>query len=100
MIFIFYLLDRPNALALRKQVRTEHLAYLAGVANSIAFAGPLTSDDGQISNGSLLAIDFPDRAAAEQWIAAEPFTTAGVYKSASIHPFNNLWPQKAGFPES
>lgn len=98
MIFAFHLIDRPNAGELRLRVRPEHKAYLAAVAGRIAFAGPLTEDDGQTMIGSLLVIDFDNRAAAEQWAAEEPFTKAGVYQTMSILPFTNLWPQKAGFP--
>jgi uncharacterized protein YciI len=48
--------------------------------------------------GSLLVIDFPSRAGAQAWLAAEPFTKAGVYAATSVYAFQNLWPQKAGFP--
>lgn len=99
MIYVFHLLDRPDAQELRARVRPEHKAYLAEVADRIAFAGPLTSDDGKTMVGSLLAIEFADREAAERWRAKEPFTRAGVYASASVLPFVNLWPQRAGFPK-
>jgi uncharacterized protein YciI len=98
MIFTFILIDRPGAAELRQQVRPEHKAYLAAVAERIAFAGPFVADDGQTMIGSLLAIDFDSRAAAEAWLAAEPFTRAGVYASRTVQAFVNLWPQKAGFP--
>jgi uncharacterized protein YciI len=98
MIYIFTLMDKPDALALRLRVRPEHKSYLAAVADRMAFAGPLTADDGQTMIGSLLAIDFESRDAAHAWLAAEPFTRAGLYASTSIHAFVNLWPQKAGFP--
>ena len=97
MIYIFTLIDKPESAALRQRVRPEHKAYLATVAGQIAFAGPLTHDDGVAMIGSLLAIDFPSRDAAHAWLAAEPFTQAGLYASTSIHAFVNLWPQKAGF---
>lgn len=97
MIFVFHMIDHPDAAELRQRVRPEHKAYLAQVAERIAFAGPLTADDGQTMIGSLLAIDFPDRAAAERWAAQEPFTRAGLYQTVSILPFTNLWPQKSGF---
>lgn len=100
MIFAFHLIDRPGAGALRLHVRPEHKAYLAAVADRIAFAGPLTQDDGATMIGSLLAIEFEDRAAAERWAADEPFTKAGLYQTVSILPFTNLWPQKAGFPRA
>lgn len=98
MIFVFHLIDRADSGDLRQRVRPEHKAYLAAVADRIAFAGPLTKDDGQTMLGSLLVIDFDDRAAAERWMADEPFTKAGLYESVSVLPFINLWPQKAGFP--
>jgi uncharacterized protein YciI len=98
MIYVFHLLDRPGAADLRQRMRPAHKAYLGEVADRIAFAGPLLGEDGQTMIGSLLAIDFPDRASAERWQAAEPFTAAGVYDRVSVLPFANLWPQKAGFP--
>lgn len=98
MIYIFSLIDKPDSAALRQRVRPEHKAYLATMADRIAFAGPLVSDDGQTMLGSLLAIDFDSREAAHAWLADEPFTRAGLYASTSIHAFVNLWPQKTGFP--
>ena len=98
MIYTFILHDKPQQAELRQRVRPEHKAYLAAMADRIAFAGPLTTDDGKTMLGSLLAIDFESRDAAHAWLAGEPFTKAGVYASTSIHAFVNLWPQKAGFP--
>ena len=98
MLFVFLLIDKPDHAALRQRLRPEHKAYLAGVADRMAFAGPLTHDDGQTMLGSLLVVDFPDREAAHAWLAQEPFTRAGLYASTSIHAFVNLWPQKVGFP--
>jgi uncharacterized protein len=97
VIYMFRLLDKPDGSALRQRVRPEHKAYLAAVADRIAFAGPLTHEDGVAMIGSLLAIDFANREAAHAWLAAEPFTRAGLYASVEVHAFVNLWPQKAGF---
>ena len=93
------LFDAPGMTARRLEVRPEHKAYLAAVAERIAFAGPLLDDAGAMT-GSLLVIDFADRAAALAWLDAEPFTRAGVYGSRQVMAFRNLWPQKTGFPES
>ena len=98
MIYVLRLLDKPGSAALRQRVRPEHKAYLGAVAERIAFAGPLTQDDGVTMIGSLLAIDFASREAAQAWLADEPFTRGGLYASAEIHAFVNLWPQRAGFP--
>ncbi|NUZ07993.1 YciI family protein [Piscinibacter koreensis] len=98
MLFAFHLMDTPQSAELRLQVRPAHKAYLAEVADRIAFAGPLLDGDAMV--GSLLVIDFPGRAAADAWLSDEPFTRAGVYASAAVHGFANLWPQKVGFPEA
>jgi uncharacterized protein len=98
VIYIFRLLDKPGAAELRQRVRPEHKAYLGAVAEHIAFAGPLTHDDGVAMIGSLLAIDFASREAAMAWLADEPFTRAGLYAGVEVHAFVNLWPQHAGFP--
>lgn len=97
MIYTFVLLDRPQASELRQKVRPEHKAYLGQMADRIAFAGPLVADDGETMIGSLLAIDFPDRSAAVAWFQNEPFNKVGLYGSAQIHAYLNLWPQRAGF---
>jgi uncharacterized protein YciI len=97
VIFVLRLLDKPDGSALRQRLRPQHRAYLAQVAERIAFAGPLTQDDGATMIGSLLAIDFPSRDAAHAWLAEEPFTRAGLYASVEIHAFVNLWPQRTGF---
>lgn len=97
MIYVFILVDKPGHGELRQRVRPEHKAYLGAVADRIAFAGPLTHDDGATMIGSLLAIDFATREAAHAWLADEPFTRAGLYARTEVHAFVNLWPQKAGF---
>jgi uncharacterized protein YciI len=98
MIYTFVLLDKANALELRRQLRPEHRAYVGEVADRIAFAGALVGDDGETRVGSLLAIDFPSREAATAWIQEEPFTRCGLYASVQIQGFLNLWPQRVGSP--
>ncbi len=98
MLFAIHLLDKPAATDLRAQVRPDHRAYLAEAAERIAFAGPLLADDGATMAGSLLVMDFASREAVLAWLDAEPFTRAGLYASRSVYRFNNLYPQKVGFP--
>lgn len=98
MIFAILLMDKPGTAELRVQVRPEHRAYLAQKADQMAFAGPLTSEDGKTVLGSLIALDFPNRAAVDDWLKDEPYTKAGVYEKPVIHVFNNMWAQKMGFP--
>ena len=100
MILAILLMDRPGTAELRIQVRPEHRAYLGKLADKMAFAGPLTSEDGKTTVGSLLVMDFPTKADAEAWLSNEPFTKAGVYEKPVIHAFSNMWEQKVGFPPS
>jgi len=99
MLFAFVMMDKPGATQLRQQMRPLHKSYFAEVQEQIAFAGPLVSDDGNVMLGSLLVIDFPNRKVAEDWLAKEPFVQAGVFASTTaVHAFQNLWPQRTGFP--
>lgn len=98
MLYAITLIDAPGTTELRLRERPAHKAYLAPLADRIAFAGPLLADDGVAMVGSLLVIDFADRAAVQAWLANEPFTVAGVYATTAVHVFKNLWPQKVGFP--
>ena len=100
MLFVFHLRDRPEAGELRKAIRPAHKEYLARVADRICVAGPLLSDDEAQMIGSLLVIDFVSRAAAEAWLAEEPFTRAGVYESSVVTAFQNLWPQRCGLVDA
>jgi uncharacterized protein YciI len=98
LIYVFIMHDKTNGSQLRETLRPDHRAYLSAVAERIAFAGPLIADDEKTILGSLIAIEFPDREAANEWLRNEPYTRGGVYESTQIHAFRNLWPQKAGFP--
>lgn len=90
MIFAFHLIDKPGALEQRVALRPLHKEYLSQVGQDVAFAGPLTSDDGQTMVGSLLVIDFPNREAAHAWIKEEPlrkpeFMPASVFIPLKIY---------------
>lgn len=98
MLFALILMDRPGTADLRIQIRPEHRAYLAERSEHMAFAGPLTSEDGSTTVGSLIVMDFPSRSDVDAWLKDEPFTKAGVYEKPIIHAFHNMWEQKVGYP--
>jgi uncharacterized protein len=93
MLFVIYGIDAPGKLQTRLDVRPENLDYLAAGEGDMLVAGPLLADDGVAMAGSLIIMDFPDRAAAERWLAASPLTKAGVYERVEIHPFTVKWPR-------
>ncbi len=67
----------------RASASEPHLAYLRDHRDQIRFAGPLLSDDGE-ATGSMTLLDAPDRAAAEAWIANEPYNLAGAFGEVSV----------------
>jgi uncharacterized protein YciI len=56
-------------------------------------AGPLLGEDGTSMIGSLLVVEFPDRAAVDRFVAADPYSKAGLFQSVSIRPFRKAFPQ-------
>ena len=92
MYFVIYGIDAPGKLETRLAVRPENVAYLAAWQHKMMVAGPLMGPDGSMA-GSMLIMDFPDRAAAEKWLAESPLTKAGVYESSVIHAFEVKWPE-------
>jgi hypothetical protein len=92
MLFIFVCTDKPGCEPLRLANRAAHLAYLNDFREALFAAGPTLSDDGQTMNGSVLIIDFPDRAAAEAFAANDPYAKAGLFESVVIRPWKKVLP--------
>jgi uncharacterized protein YciI len=85
MLFSIVIFDEPDTAALRDVWRSRHLDYLKEFDSQTMFAGPFTADDESADLGSLRLIEFPDRAAAEQHVADEPYVTAGIQKRWHIN---------------
>lgn len=101
MLLTIYCRDNPGSAPLRAKFIEMHKQYVAGIADRIAFAGPLRDAPGSEAVGSLIVADFTDVEAARTWLAGEPFTRGGVYASTEILHFTNLWPQRTGYaPEA
>jgi len=93
MHFSILIYDEPNSAALRDKYRAAHLDYLKAFDDQTSFAGPFTNDDETADLGSLRLIEFPDRAAAEQHVADEPYVIGGVQKRWMIHRWAPHIPQ-------
>ena len=87
MHFIIHCTDKPGAAQVRADNRPAHVDFLKGHRTNLYTAGPTLDDDGQGMNGSLLIVDFPDRAAAEAFAAADPYAQAGLFESVVIKPW-------------
>jgi uncharacterized protein len=93
MQFVIYCLDKPKSGEIRAANRAAHLDYLGGFAASALLAGPLLSPDGTGMVGSLLVMDFPDRKAADDFCAGDPYAKAGLFQSVTVSPFRKVLPK-------
>jgi len=91
MLFSVFTLDNPDAADKRKAAHGAHVAHLKSAKEygvTITVGGPLVSDDGVSSIGSLMVLDAPDRAAAEKFNRADPFHKNGVWGKIEIRRFD------------
>jgi uncharacterized protein YciI len=76
--------DRPGAGALRLAVRDEHLAYLDSRMKLLLACGAKLDDDWEAASGGIYLLDVATRTEAEAFIAADPFSKAGLFREVTI----------------
>jgi uncharacterized protein len=91
--------DAPGSLATRRAVRAEHLARVQVLleAGRIVIAGPCPAvdspDPGEAGfTGSVIIAEFASLEAARDWLAGDPYVTAGVFESYEARPFIKVLP--------
>ncbi|MGF1627746.1 MAG: YciI family protein [Alphaproteobacteria bacterium] len=84
MLWSIHCVDRPDSTDLRMSLRPDHLSYLKEQNALIVLAGATLTDDGDTMTGSVFVIDAADRAAAEAFSAADPFTKGGLFARVEI----------------
>lgn len=86
MFFAIIANDKPGSLETRLATRAEHRAY--GDRDDLParkiLGVPLAADDGRTMNGTLLILEAADRAAAEAYLAGDPYTKADLFERTSI----------------
>ncbi len=92
MLFALICTDKPDHLAVRQQNRAAHLAYLSQFEEKMFAAGPTLANDGASMNGSILILDFADRAEAEAFAAGDPYAKAGLFAHVDIRPWKKVLP--------
>jgi uncharacterized protein YciI len=71
-MFMVLCKDKPGHQQTRLDNRPAHVEFLKGLGAKVTMAGPLLSDDGQSMIGSLLVLDFAERADLDAALAADP----------------------------
>lgn len=92
MLFAITCVDKPDHAQVRAANRPDHLAFLKGQGDRVVLAGPTQTDDGDHMTGSLIVIEAPDRAAAEAFCAADPYTKAGLFDSVTVRRWKQVLP--------
>lgn len=87
MQFIIKAYDGPNMLEKRMEVRPDHLEGMKALGKQIICAGGLLDDEGKMK-GSALVMEFPDRAAVDEYLANEPYVVAGVWQKIEVETMN------------
>lgn len=87
MQFMIKAYDGQGKLEKRMEVRSRHLEGMSKLGKHIVCAGGLL-DENRKMKGSALILDFPDRAALEEYLAAEPYVTEGVWEKIEVEVMN------------
>lgn len=91
MLFVIHCVDKPDHGQVRADNRPAHLEHLKAHGEQIITAGPTLDDDGA-PNGSVLIVEFADRAAAEKFAADDPYSKAGLFQRVEIKPWKKTFP--------
>jgi uncharacterized protein len=77
-----------DALDRRRRVRPAHLESIRPLveAGNVLVGGAMLSEDGEMI-GSMLLVEFPDRAAVDRWLERDPYVTNGVWREIEVRPF-------------
>ena len=92
MLFHIRCKDKPSQMNMRASTRAVHLGYVAKFGDSVLFAGPTYTDEGETVTGSVFIIDFEDRAAAEEFALGAPYRKVGLFESVEIEQIRKVIP--------
>jgi uncharacterized protein YciI len=92
MLYMVHGHKGPDGDRIRSRVRLRHLHYMIGHQAKVLIGGSVQARDGSWG-GMMVVLDLPDDAHAQAWLAAEPYTAAGVFDSISIAPFRQMMPE-------
>jgi len=82
MLFVITAMDKVRALDLRMATRAAHFDY-ARSTGAVRLGGPFLNENGDMM-GSLIIIEAPDLAAAQDWQKNDPYQKAGLFEHAEI----------------
>ncbi|MBQ6452822.1 MAG: hypothetical protein IJJ14_00520 [Coriobacteriales bacterium] len=87
MQFVVTAYDGKGMLEKRMSVRSRHLEGIARMMDHVTVAGGILDDEGK-PKGSVLVLDFDNRAELDDYLAAEPYIVEGVWETVTVEPMN------------
>ena len=81
-------IDKPGHLPIRQENRPAHLEHI-NASGVVEMAGPFLSQSGEMV-GSLVILNVPDLAAAQDWAAQDPYAKAGLFQSVDIREWKKV----------
>lgn len=87
MPFIVIIHDNPANEHLRSQAEQAHYAWLDANEEKILMRGGMKREDDTAFMGGVLILDVATRAAAEKFVADDPYAKVGLHQSVTIRPF-------------
>ena len=87
MQFIITAYDGENVLEKRMAVRPRHLEGMEQLGEHIVCAGGMLDEDGKMK-GSVLVVDFEDRAALDDYLKNEPYVLENVWERVDVEIMN------------
>ncbi|WP_427306319.1 YciI family protein [Cupriavidus sp. H39] len=84
MPYLIETLDKPDHQHVRQASRARHLEYLDANKALLLACGAKLNDDGSDAGGGVYIVDVDSREAAQRFIDADPFATAGLFAEVRI----------------
>lgn len=85
--FLIKAYDGEGMLEKRMAVRSRHLEGMNTLRSQVICAGGLLDDEGRMK-GSMLVMEFPDRAGLDEYLSNEPYVTEGVWTKIEVETMN------------
>lgn len=80
--------DKSCALQTRLDNRADHLEYIKSTG-VVEMAGPCLDENGDMC-GSLIILELPDLAAAQDWASNDPYNKAGLFEDVRVIAWNKV----------
>jgi len=84
MPYLIVTRDKPDHRHMRRKEKPGHVAFLERNKHLILAAGAMLEEGEEVGFGGVIILDVETRAEAEAFIAADPYSAAGLFQSVDI----------------